>query len=132
MLASDRRLSTWRLAAKESFHAVTDIFRVSNSRGYLPETSIEDLLNNGSDYPIVDLLIASRAMKVIEQLIFSRSSGVSGPLTVLVSVRSICEVTPSFVSVLHSMTIFLSYNMTEKYGQRLIPDRQRQGPWDWE
>lgn len=132
MLASDRRLSTWLSAAKESFHAVKDIFPVSNSRGCLPQTPIEDLLNNGSDYPRVDLMIALRALKVIEQLVFSRSSGVSGPLTAAVSVSVICEVTPSFVSVLHSMSIFLSYNMTEKYGQQLIADRERQCLWDWE
>ena len=96
------------------------------------ETSIEDLLNNGSDYLRVDLLIALRALKVIEQLVFSRSSGVSGPLTVAVFVSGVCEVTLSFSSVLNSMGILLSYNMTEKYRQRLIADRESQGPWDWE
>ena len=130
-LASDRRLSTLRLAAKECFHAVTDIFPVSNSRGCLPETSIEDLLSNGSDCPRVDILLALMTLKVIEQLVFYRSSGVSGPLIVAVPVSGICEVTPSFVSLLNSIGIFLYFNMTEKYRQQLIADRKRQGLWDW-
>ena len=90
---------------------MTDISPVSNRKGCLTETSIEYLLSNGSNYPRVDILIALMALKVIEQLVFYWSSGVSGPLNVAVPVIVICEVTPSFVSLLNSMGIFLYYNM---------------------
>ena len=39
------------------------------------------------------------------------------------------EVSPSFVSVLDSMGLFMSYNVTERHRQRLIAFRERSGPW---
>lgn len=55
----------------------------------------------------------------------------AGPLTVCLSVSGICEVTPSFVSALNAMGLFLSYTVTERYRQKLIAERERRGPWDF-
>lgn len=62
--------------------------------------------------------------------VLSRTNGVSGPLTTYISIASICEVSPSFVSVLNSLGLFLSYTTTERYRQKFIAERERNGPWD--
>lgn len=70
-------------------------------------------------------------LKAIENTVLSRTDGVAGPLTIAVSVSGICEVSPSFVSVLNAMGVFLSYQVTERFRGKLIAERERTGPWDF-
>lgn len=54
----------------------------------------------------------------------SRCQGIAGPPTISISVAEICEVSPSLVSVMNSMGLFLSYNRIERYRQELIAERE--------
>lgn len=127
-MASLRKLLVWNAAAVGLGRRLEDIFPVSNSPDVLPKLSIEEELWTGKSYSRADLIIFVRTLKVIEQIVLSRSNGVAGPLTIRVPVSRICEVTPSFVSVLNAMGMFLSYNVTERYRQGLIAERERCGP----
>lgn len=130
-MASHTRFLRWTAAAKVHGKQVEDMFPVSNSPTVLPKPSIEDQLCGSTAYSRADLLLGVRILKVIEQLVLSRTNGVAGPLTISVSVSGSCEVTASFVSVLKSMGLFLSYTVTERYRQKLIAERERVGPWDF-
>ena len=63
-------------------------------------------------------------------MVLSRTNGVAGPFTISISIAGICEISPSFVSVLNALGLFLSYNRTERYRQELIAQRERRGRWD--
>ena len=128
-MTSKKRTTTWTIAAKASGARFLNTFPVSNSSECMPKPSIEEALNKGFDYSRTDLLLCVRVLKFMEQLVLSRTNGVSGPLTVTASVAGICEVSPSFVSVLNSMGVFMSYNVRERHRQRLIAARERSGPW---
>ena len=128
-MASRKRISSWTIAARACGGQVFNTFPFSNSIEYMPTPSIEEALNGSSEYSRADLLLCVRALKVIGQIVLSRTNGVAGPLTITASVAGICEVSPSFVSVLNSMGLFLSYNVTERYRQGLIAARERDGPW---
>ena len=128
-MASRKRISSWTIAARACGGQLFNTFPVSNSVEYMPTPSIEEALNGSSEYSRADLLLCVRALKLIEQIVLSRTNGVAGPLTITTSVAGIFEVSPSFVSVLNSMGLFLSYNVTERYRQGLIAARERDGPW---
>ena len=107
-----------------------DTFPVSNELETLPQPSIEEALNESSEYSNYDLALFVTVLRVIEQMVLSKTNGVSGLLTVSTSISGICEVSPSYLSVLNAMGMFLSYNFAERYRQKLIADRERKGPWD--
>lgn len=128
-MASDSRLRAWKVGARVLGTQMYEMFPLSNSPDCLPHPSIEEELHNGTQYSRADLLLCVRALKVIEQTVLSRTKSISGPLTITISVSGICEVTPSFISVLNAMGVFLSYTSTERYRQKLIAERERCGPW---
>lgn len=109
---------------------LVNLFPVCNELKVLTELFLEEALNNKSEFSRNDPLLCVRVLKVIEQMLLSRTNGASGPLTVSTSIPGICEVSPSYVSVLNAMGIFLSYNVTDRYRKRLIAEKEWNGPWD--
>ena len=126
-MASRKRISSWKIAARACGGQRFNTFPLSNSIEYMPTPSIEEALNGSSEYSRADFSLCVRALKVIEQIVLSRTNSVAGPLTITTSLAGICEVSPSFVSVLNSMGLFLSYNVTERYRQGLIAARGEMG-----
>ncbi|PXF44647.1 hypothetical protein BWQ96_05589 [Gracilariopsis chorda] len=131
LMASGNRLRIWKAASRATGMRLEDTFPMSNIKETLPSPSIEEELRNGGSYSRADLLICVRVLKAIENTVLSRTDGVAGPLTIAVSVSGICEVSPSFVSVLNAMGLFLSYQVTERFREKLIAERERTGPWDF-
>lgn len=131
LLVSEWRLRAWTVVAQNTGSKLQSLFPLSNAACEPPSPSIEDALNSSlSEYSRTDLLISIRALKIIEQMVLSRSNGVGGPFTISLSIAGICEVSTSFVSVHNAIGMFLSYSTTEKYRQELIAERERVGPWD--
>ena len=130
MMSSQKKINSWKILANASRGHLVATFPVSNELETLPQPSIEEALNENSEYSRYDLVLCVRVLKVIEQMVLSRTNGVSGPLTVSTSISGICEVSPSYLSVLNAMGMFLSYNVTERYRQKLIAERERKGPWE--
>lgn len=114
-MASRKRAVSWTRATKMHGVRLESIFPASHSTAVLPEPSIEEHLRSRKDFSRGDLLLCVRALKVIEQMVLSRTNSVSGPLTISLSVSGICEVSPSFVSLLNAVGVFLSYTVTERY-----------------
>ena len=59
-----------------------------------------------------DLLISVRVLKVIEQMVLSRTNGVAGPFTISISIAGLWEVSPSFVSLLNALDLLVAYSRT--------------------
>ncbi|PXF49882.1 hypothetical protein BWQ96_00042 [Gracilariopsis chorda] len=123
-MAFHMRISVWKLTAKACGKELEVNFPVCNSMKVLPTPSIEEALQSGTDHCTDNVLMCIRKMKVIEQKALSRTGGVSGPLTITSSVSGKCKVSPSFVSVLNAIGLFLSYNVTERYRQSLTAERE--------
>lgn len=112
---------------------VSEVFPVSNKQDLMPKPSTEECLSDTrSVYIRSDLPLCVRTLKVIEQLVFSRTNSTSGPLTICLSIAGIAEFSPSFVSVQNALGLSLSYNVTESYRLRLIAEREKasRGAWD--
>ena len=129
-MSSQKRIRSWKLLGKASWLRVVDRFPVCIDVKVLPQPSIEEALNERSEYSRIDLLACVRVLKVIEQMVLSRTNGVSGRLTFSTSIAAICEASPSYVSVFNSMVVLLSYKVTERYIKQIIAERERKGPWN--
>lgn len=130
LMASQRRTAEWRIASSAAGKRLHSMFPVSNKPETLPQPSIEHALNDPtSSYHRADLLICIRVLKVVEQIVFSRTHSCAGPFTVCTSVAGINEISPSFVSVLNSIGVCLSYDTTERFRMKLIAEREKFGPW---
>ncbi|PXF48451.1 hypothetical protein BWQ96_01620 [Gracilariopsis chorda] len=101
-MASRKRAVSWTRATKMHGVRLESIFPASHSTAVL---TIEEHLRSRKDFSRGDLLLCVRALKVIEQMVMSRTNSVSGPLTISLSVSGICE--------------------------RLIAERERDRPWDF-
>ena len=66
-----------------------------------------------------------KGTEFIEQLVFSRTNSILGPLTVSISVTGIIETSPSFLSMGNASGPSTPYNLTESYSVRLISERER-------
>lgn len=70
--------------------------------------------------PCAELLVCLRALKVIEQVVSSRSRLCVGPLQTSTSIAVILECSPSWTSVLHSLGVLMSYGAIEDFKKGLI------------
>ncbi|PXF40072.1 hypothetical protein BWQ96_10223 [Gracilariopsis chorda] len=131
LMASGNRLRIWKAASRATGMLLEDNFPLSSVRESLPSPSIEEQLCNAGSYSRAALLICVCVLKVIENTVLLETDGVAGPLTVAVSVSGICEVSPSFFGVLKAMGLFLSYQVTDRFRGKLIAERERTGPWDF-
>ena len=129
-ISSQKRIRSWKLLARTFRLRLVDIFPVHNDVKVLPQLSMEKASKERSEYSRIDLLACFGVRKVIEQIVLSRTSGISVPLTVSTSIAAICEVSPSYVSVFNSTGMLLSYNVTERYRKQVIGKRERKGPWN--
>lgn len=131
-MASYQRRSVWSRLTRAFKKPVQSLFPLSNHPQDLPGMHIEDCLaGNSTEFARADLLLCIRTLKVIEQVVYSRTNGTSGPLTVCLSVARIIEVTPSFVSVLNALGLSVSYNKTERSRLSLIAERERLASRAW-
>lgn len=109
-IVSDRRLNSWKIKGLSTGDNIQSFFPLSNATVELPSPPIEEALNGpNSEYSRRDLLISIRALKIIEQTVYAKTSGIARPLTVSLSVTGSCEISPSFVSVLNAMGTVASY-----------------------
>ena len=132
-MASKRRRVLWRMNAAATGTAESDTFPLCNSEEVLPNPSFEQCLSgSNSKFNRADMLICLRALKILEQIIFSRTKSVPGPLTVCLSVAGIVELTPSFKSVENALGMTTSYCVTERYRLRLISEREKAARGAWE
>lgn len=78
------------------------------------------------------MLLCVRTLKVLEQIVLSRSKSIVGPLTVCMFISGSLEVSPSFASIKNSLGQALSYNATKRFRLKLIADREKctRGAWD--
>ena len=131
-MAPNKHLASWKVAASESGKNISELFPVCNDREQLPISDLDNFAHrslNCSEYlhfiPRCDFLLCLRALKLIEQIAFSRSRLAIGPLQMTLSIACILETSSSWTSVFHALGIVTSYDSTEKLRKRLVAEREQ-------
>ena len=131
-MASNRHLAGWKVTASGAGLAPSDSFPINNDGSVMPRQELDkfaeiSLNERGSSAALcrTDLLPCLRALKILEQMVFSRSRISLGPLQTTLSIAVMLESSPSWTSVLHSLGLVLSYDTTEAYRRALIAEREQ-------
>ena len=131
-MASVRQLAAFKVVASEKGVSIADIFRINNDDCQLPSEELDNftLVSLKSNDQMCSItrgwfLLCLRTLKVLEQMVFSRSRLSVGPLQMTTSIAGIIESSASWTSVLHSLGIVVSYDAMQKYRKGLIAEREQ-------
>ena len=130
-MCSQRKLACSEIGAKQSGTPLLKTFPFSNLQTSLPDEPLEDFLhckNNSQSKSNTmlrsDIVLSIRVLKVVEQVVFSRTKSVTGPLTTTMSIAGILESTPSWTSVLNALGLVASHDTTERFKKKLVASRE--------
>ena len=131
-MASNRPLAGWKVTASGAGPALSDIFSIKNHESIMPRQELGNLAEvsvneRGSSAALcrTEFLLCLRALKILKQVVFSRSRISVGPLQTTLSIAGMLESSPSWTSVLHSLGLLLSCDTTEAYRKALISEREQ-------
>ncbi|PXF42222.1 hypothetical protein BWQ96_08050 [Gracilariopsis chorda] len=130
-MASNKQLAVWKVEAAARKKKFRNIFPISNDARSLPAEQLNNfvaIFRSSKKTELIsraDFMLCMRVLKVIEQMVMSRSRVCVGPLTTMLSIAGIIEFTASWRSVLHALGLVTSYDRAETFRRRLISKREQ-------
>lgn len=131
-MASNRQFAACKVQSSSTGTLLLSLFPISNARDVLLCHALDQFAqkwrskDGGSKLMSrSEFLLCLRVLKILEQVVFSRSRLCVGPLQATISLAGILEHSASWTCVMNSLGISLSYDSSEMLRKNLIAERER-------